>query len=118
MKNSQDYYRLFRARIALLRYLSSDRILPGNQYAGYRIFGVRQTLRSKQSKQFERCCQHLERLLRNLKLGTCPFCPVCCAMHMGLPFTKPESEHEWESWFNWDKFDKEQQQSKVDKPGV
>ena len=28
---------------------------------------------------------------------------------MGLPFTEPESEHEWEGWFDWDKFDKEQQ---------
>ena len=28
---------------------------------------------------------------------------------MGLPFTEPESEHEWEGWFDWDTFDKEQQ---------
>ena len=31
---------------------------------------------------------------------------------MGLPFTEPESEHECESWFDWDTF--EEQQPKVD----
>ena len=28
---------------------------------------------------------------------------------MGLSFTEPELEHEWEGWFDWDTFDKEQQ---------